>query len=192
MVTFTLVLLKAKNTQLQFSGILREWSKCLGRVPMNQAREIHVLKFVQEQQERQGRHGKITNWTLKRKLALLGKLYETLLRQKLVKENPFPPIAETIRSDCGDHEPTELIPFDKVKELMRAPSDVSPEGKRDRCFFALLFGGALRVSEVMGLQIGDLKLTDKKTLFVILCHTKSQKQQQQSFPDWVKDPVQVS
>ncbi len=53
--------------------------------------------------------------------------------------------------------PVVLTEID-VDHVLNAPSDASPVGLRDRAILELLYGSGLRISEALGLDIGDINL----------------------------------
>lgn len=53
----------------------------------------------------------------------------------------------------------EILTPDEARILLDAPASDSWIGQRDRALLALLYGGGLRVSESVGLRLGDLHLT---------------------------------
>jgi site-specific recombinase XerD len=59
----------------------------------------------------------------------------------------------------------DLISSDELKRLMSAPNQKTLEGKRDKAIVELLFSTGLRISELTGLSIDDVELTQKE-LFV--------------------------
>jgi integrase len=67
----------------------------------------------------------------------------------------------------------KLIPFADVPRLVNAPNRNTRIGRRDAALFALLFGGALRISEALGLKLSDVRQTPAGTMFVRLGITKA-------------------
>lgn len=67
----------------------------------------------------------------------------------------------------------KLIAFSDVWRLVEAPNRLTKTGRRDRGLFALLFGGALRISEALALKLSDVRQTPQGTMFVRLGTTKA-------------------
>jgi integrase len=77
-----------------------------------------------------------------------------------------------------------MISFDLVMSIVTAPDAQSPKGVRDRAILALLFGGALRRSELTQLRIGDVRQSSNGTSFLYLRSTKAKVDAQQALPKW--------
>lgn len=66
----------------------------------------------------------------------------------------------------------KLIDPGKIRDLLNAFDLMSPVGKRDQCMIALMLGGGLRISEVLGLTVGAVKTTWSGTVYVSMTDTK--------------------
>lgn len=132
-----------------------------------------------------------SNATIAKKFAVLRRIYKVLLNADLgIKSNPFdsdqaPPPPK----DAGRKRPTELLAFEKVKGLIEMADAESARGLRDKAILSLLFGGALRRSEVANLRVGDVRKTPSGTVFVYLRSTKARKDAQQALPKWAAKSV---
>src|SRR5258707_732218 len=51
-----------------------------------------------------------------------------------------------------------FVGVDAAREVVEAPDGATPEGMRDRAMLEVLYGSGLRVSELAGLDVGDLDL----------------------------------
>lgn len=74
-----------------------------------------------------------------------------------------------------ERRPNNLIPFNKVIELINAPDITTKKGLRDRCILAVIIGGALRISEALSLKVGDCQIIDN-TYYLSLYDTKNKNQ----------------
>jgi integrase/recombinase XerD len=52
-----------------------------------------------------------------------------------------------------------VLAEEDVDALLKVPSGGTPRGQRDRAILEILYGSGLRISEVLGLEIGDVNLT---------------------------------
>lgn len=99
-----------------------------------------------------------------------------------VKFNPFATVR--IKNRYEPIKPTPLFPVKLVKKLLRAPSESTKTGVRDRALLAILFGGGLRRHEAQEITLGAIRHLDEKTLYIHLPMTKARKPQQQPLPKW--------
>jgi integrase/recombinase XerC len=90
--------------------------------------------------------------TLARKLACLRTFYRFLMREKMAFKNP----AEDIRSPRLPKPLPRVLTKDDANALMAFPAGRSPLSLRDRALLETLYSTGARVSEVVGMNIGDL------------------------------------
>lgn len=132
-----------------------------------------------------------SNATIHKKFAALRRIYRMLVSSNFgIGENPFeadrvPPPPK----DAGRKRPTQMIDFDLVMEIVSMPNAETEKGRRDRALLAILFGGGLRRSEVVGLRIGDIKRTSSGTTYLYLRHTKAKRDAEQALPRWAADHI---
>ncbi len=89
-----------------------------------------------------------------RKVAAWRSFYKFLARENVVPANPLGRVH-------GPKQMKKLPPTlypDEVKAIIEAP-DRSPVGLRDRAFLETLYASGVRVSELVGLNLGDLDLS---------------------------------
>jgi integrase/recombinase XerC len=91
-----------------------------------------------------------------RKLATLRSFMKFLTVQGSVQCNP----AKSVSSPKLESRLPDYMTLDSVTDLIEAPDTVSDFGKRDRCILELLYGSGLRVSELVGLNLGDISLSE--------------------------------
>ncbi|MGF1529882.1 MAG: tyrosine recombinase XerC [Puniceicoccaceae bacterium] len=114
-----------------------------------------IRKYLLERQTRLARR------TLHNRFSGLRAFYEFLRLRRLVEENPFEgvvlpklnkplPIFLTLSQLKG----LLLAPLERMEAGLLPPRD----GWRDRVVLEVLYGGGLRVSELVGLKVGDLDL----------------------------------
>lgn len=127
-----------------------------------------------------------SNATIHKKFAALRRIYRMLVSSNVgISENPFevdkvPPPPK----DAGRKRPTQMIDFELVMDILTAPDDTTPKGRRDRAILAVLFGGGIRRSELVSLRIADVRKTSSGTTFLYLRHTKAKRDAEQALPDW--------
>jgi integrase/recombinase XerC len=92
--------------------------------------------------------------TVARKVAALRTFLRFLERRGVIEKNP----AALLESPRVRRTLPTFLGVDAAKEVVETPEHVGAEGVRDRAMLELLYGGGLRVSELAGLQIGDVDL----------------------------------
>ena len=94
--------------------------------------------------------------TSARLLSTLKRLYQFLLREGSVKEDP----TLKIRSPkIPKNIPQSLIEID-VDKILEAPNTDSPMGIRDRAMLEVLYGSGLRVSELVSIRMNQINLSE--------------------------------
>ncbi len=90
--------------------------------------------------------------SIARKLASLRSFYRFAQRQQLAESNP----AKPLRNPRGQRKLPHFLSNDEVGKLLLAPSLHNVLGLRDHAILETMYSGGLRVSEVVGLNDGDL------------------------------------
>lgn len=185
------------NSQRAYKFAFKQWAEHIeGKWTIADA--FQVQTFIAEISKRKGQapRGKINFYssagaTIRLKLEALRSAYTALLSRKLVKVNPFTdPSVPKSGFFKRQKRPTEMLDFDRVKELCEMPDPEALDGVRDRAMMALLFGGALRRGEVIGLRLCDCMHTvprdaeDPGIMYVHLQDTKANIPADQALPDW--------
>jgi len=92
--------------------------------------------------------------TVQRRAAAIRSFYRYLLREQVVTADPT--------LDLGPPRPSRRLPHvltvEEVNRLLAAPDPATPEGLRDQAMLELMYSSGLRVSELVGLDIGDVDL----------------------------------
>ncbi len=90
--------------------------------------------------------------SISRKLASLRSFYRFAQRQQLADSNP----AKALRNPRGARKLPHFLTKDEIDRLLRAPSIDDAMGARDQAILETMYTAGLRVSEVVGLNDGDL------------------------------------
>lgn len=91
--------------------------------------------------------------TRARKLASMKAFYKFLARRKTIAVSP----AGRLKTPKLPSRLPKALPVDEAFALLEAPKPKeTPLGLRDRAILEVLYGGGLRVSELCGLDLGDL------------------------------------
>ncbi len=99
------------------------------------------------------RHGR-SPATIKRRAAAIRSFYRFLLREEALEGDPTLDLA-------SPKLPTRLpkvLTIDDVGRLLAMPDPATPAGSRDRAMLELMYASGLRVSELVGLDLGDVDL----------------------------------
>jgi integrase/recombinase XerC len=92
--------------------------------------------------------------SISRRVAELRSFGNYLVREKVLERNPFRAISAP---RVPQRLPTYLT-VAEVEALVAAPDTTTPLGLRDRAIIEVLYGAGLRVSELAGLDVGDVDL----------------------------------
>ena len=90
-----------------------------------------------------------------RKLAAIRSFFRFLVRRGMIVKNP----AELIATPKKEQRLPFHLDIDQATSLMESPNDKQKHALRDRAILELLYSSGLRVSELTGLNIGELDLT---------------------------------
>ena len=90
-----------------------------------------------------------------RKLAAIRSFFRFLLRRGMIAKNP----AELIATPKKEQRLPFHLDIDQATTLMEAPDEEQKHAGRDRAILELLYSSGLRVSELTGLNIGELDLS---------------------------------
>lgn len=92
--------------------------------------------------------------TIARKLSTLRSFYRYLMREKVVDKNP---IKEVSTPKQAKQLPKYLYQEEMIS-LLEQPDSTTLLGIRDRAILELLYASGIRVSELVGLSLGDVDL----------------------------------
>jgi len=92
--------------------------------------------------------------TLSRKLSSLRSFFKYLARENHLRSNPVSGISTPKR----EKKLPQFLDLSEVTNLLEAPSGETWEGKRDRSILETLYSSGVRVSELVGLNGGDVDL----------------------------------
>jgi integrase/recombinase XerC len=94
--------------------------------------------------------------TVKRRLAAVRTFGKFLCREGILDANP----AEALRGPRQDSKLPHFLTLADVLKLLDAPGTLTPFAVRDRAWLETLYSAGLRVSELVGLNLDDIDLTD--------------------------------
>jgi integrase/recombinase XerC len=88
-----------------------------------------------------------------RKIASMRSFFKYLRRQKIITGNPA---LVLITPKVGKRLPS-FLDEESVQRLLSAPDRSAPNGKRDTAILELFYSTGMRLNELIGLNVGDLK-----------------------------------
>jgi len=94
--------------------------------------------------------------TISRRVAAVRSWCRFLCRQGMLEKNP----ADGLRGPKLDRKLPHFLDRNDVDRLLASPSEEGALGLRDRAMLETLYSAGLRVSELVGLDLGDLDLSD--------------------------------
>ncbi|MEK7354402.1 MAG: tyrosine recombinase XerC [Chloroflexota bacterium] len=92
--------------------------------------------------------------SIARRLSAIRSFYRYLVREQILTVNP---VQETSSPKLDKRLPSFLT-TDEITRLLAAPDITNPHGQRDRAFLELLYASGLRVSELAGLNLGQIDM----------------------------------
>jgi len=135
--------LAAYRSDLQKYALWLDKNKC----EMTSAQEGHLRSYLSSMKGRTAR-------TMARHLSSLRRLYSYLVREGIMEHDPS---ARVEAPKLGRQLPKSLTEAE-VEALLNAPDTGNPLGLRDRAMLEILYATGLRVSELIGLQLGQVNL----------------------------------
>jgi tyrosine recombinase XerC len=95
--------------------------------------------------------------TIGRKLAALRSFYDFCLRRKYVTENP----AKILARPRQDKRVPSFLSEDEAAQLLDLPRGGEPLELRDRAILELFYATGVRVSELVGIETGDIHFGER-------------------------------
>lgn len=113
---------------------------------INKTNILAYLLFLQN-------NGKSTS-TISRSIASIRSFYQFMLINKKIDHDP----TLHLESPKTDKKLPNILTLEEVDTLMNQPSTNTNKGVRDRAMLELLYATGIRVSELIGLDLGDIDL----------------------------------
>jgi len=92
--------------------------------------------------------------SIARRMAEVRSFYRFLQHQGYIAENPL----ASMSSPKTDKRLPEFLSVEETVALLTVPDVTTPQGLRDRAILELLYASGMRVSEIVGLNLGDVDL----------------------------------
>ncbi len=142
----------SKHTLLAYTGDLKAFAAYLQpqNVTLLKATHLHVRGFLGVQAVDHAATSRA------RRLAALKAFYGFLVRRKVLEQNP----AGRTKTPKLPQRLPRAVPIDETFALMDAPDLERLLGLRDHAILEVLYGGGLRVSELVGLSLQSIDRTN--------------------------------
>ncbi|MFC1988212.1 tyrosine recombinase XerC, partial [Chloroflexota bacterium] len=145
---YTSDLLGSKNIKGFFAFLSEKGVKTL------EGADRHLLRDYLAYLARQG----LVKASIARRLSAIRSLYRYLVREEILPVNPM----QETSSPKLDRRLPSFLTIEEVTRLLEAADLTTPQGQRDRAFMELLYASGLRVSELVSLDIEQVKLDDRE------------------------------
>jgi integrase/recombinase XerD len=155
----------AKNTLLAYHNDLTDFHYFTEEknLPILEIQYDHALMYLHFL-----RRKKISSATLARRVSSLKAFYKFLFLDGTISENP---LANLEAPKQGKKLP-ETITYEEVERLLAQPGGTKPNDLRDKAMLETLYATGMRVSELTGLNMQDVNLTQG----YLLCLGKGSKE----------------
>ena len=144
----------AKNTIVSYERDLKSYIKYFRNVEQlksfNEVERIHIVHFLGHLKE-QGKSSR----TLARHVASIRAFHQFLLRERVSDHDP----SVHIETPKLERTLPKVLNLEEVETLLDSPNLKDHYGIRDKAMLELLYATGIRVSELIGLQTGDVHLT---------------------------------
>lgn len=129
---------------------LTDWMSETGKTSFQEVSATSLNSYVLHL-EKEG----LSSASVSRMIASARSFFMFLLSRGEITGNP----TETVRPPKVEKKVPEILTVEEVRLLLDQPSGSNPKEVRDKAMLELLYATGLRVSELIGLKVSDLKLS---------------------------------
>lgn len=144
----------AKNTIVSYERDLKAYLRFIkkdeGLTDLGDVQRTHIIHFLSVQKD----NGKSSK-TLARNISSIKSFHQFLLREKALAKDP----SVHIESPQAERTLPKVLSMKEVEVLLDSPKAQDHYGLRDKAMLELLYATGIRVSELIGLNLGNLHLT---------------------------------
>ena len=95
--------------------------------------------------------------SVSRKISAIRRFYQYLSNQNIVQNSSF----SLLKLPKKEKRLPKFFAYNELEELFCIPDQSTPLGQRDAVILEMLYATGIRVSELVGIEIEDIHLTDK-------------------------------
>jgi len=140
----------SEHTLKNYAIDLREFFGFLGAKTLETVTYLEVRAYLAVLKDKN-----FSKSSVARKLASIRSCFKYLAREKVIQHNP----AAGIQTPKRDKKLPDFLNQEEMANLLDAPTSASWEEKRDKSILEMLYSSGLRVSELVGLNHGDVDLS---------------------------------
>lgn len=100
------------------------------------------------------RAGEYAKASIRRRISELRSFFKHLVRQKVLESNPM----EAISAPKVPQRLPRYLKPEEIGAIMQAPDTSQPLGQRDRAILEILYATGMRISELVGLDMGTVDI----------------------------------
>lgn len=145
----------SQNTITAYKKDLNQFVEFLEQKEINNLTNITertIRLFIVELNE-----ANLSRTSISRKLSVLRGFYNYLNQHEIIEKNPL----EEIKNPKTKRKLPEIITLDSFEKILKLLDEENKNNIHHKLIFELLYGCALRVSEVCNLNFGDIDLSRK-------------------------------
>jgi integrase/recombinase XerD len=144
----------ASNTITSYERDLKKYKQYVEQVEQIQSFEavsrIHILGFLKHEKE-----SGLSSRSIARHIASIRSFHQFLLRDKAVSHDP----SVHVETPQPERSLPKVLSMKEVEMLLEAPQLQTAFGIRDKAMLEVMYATGIRVSELIGLNVGDIHLT---------------------------------
>jgi integrase/recombinase XerC len=126
---------------------------------------------------------KLARKSVARKISSLRSFYKFLMREHIVKDNPF----SLVSLPKKEQRVPQFLYHDELAKLFQVSDQSTPLGQRNQAILELLYATGIRVSECCKLELADIDYS----LGTILVNGKGKKQRYVPFGSFANDAIEL-
>jgi integrase/recombinase XerD len=148
----------SRNTLHAYRSDLAQLGEFLRRRRISPLEVQHgdLAAFLSELARGMGDRQSVSAATLQRKVACMRSFYRHLRREELIEHDP----TADLRGPPKTKRLPRVLSREQVAKLLAQPSGSEPLALRDRALLEVMYACGLRISEAIGLELGDVDLEE--------------------------------